>query len=332
MKAVLLEADAVNHNDLSWEPLTDVIETEIFSNTTEDDKYEHIGDAEVVFLNKIKMDEEAFSKCPNLKYIGVCATGYNVIDLEAARRHGVTVTNVPAYSTESVAQLTWGLILESVCHISMHNESVHKGDWVKSEIFCYWLAPVTELSGKTLGVVGYGNIGRRVCDVAKAFGMKVLVHTAHPEKYTTSVNDQNASANESFSTADIEFVDLDTLFAKSDIVSLHCPLTNETEGLINKGNIAKMKDGVIIINVSRGGLVNEKDLAAALESGKVAATGVDVVSVEPMSADNPLLTAPNITITPHMAWASVDARKRLVDVVAGNFKAYLEGRKENVVS
>ncbi|MCR5700672.1 MAG: D-2-hydroxyacid dehydrogenase [Lachnospiraceae bacterium] len=332
MKAVLLEADAVNHNDLSWEPLTDVIETEIFSNTTEEDKYEHIGDAEVVFLNKIKMGEEEFEKCPNLKYIGVCATGYNVIDLDAARRHGVTVTNVPAYSTESVAQLTWGLILESVCHISMHNESVHKGDWVKSEIFCYWLAPVTELCGKTIGVVGYGNIGRRVCDVAKAFGMKVLVHTAHPEKYTTSVNDQNASANESFSTADIEFVDLDTLFAKSDIVSLHCPLTNETEGLINKGNIAKMKDGVIIINVSRGGLVNERDLADALANGKVAAAGVDVVSVEPMLPDNPLLKAPNITITPHMAWASVDARKRLVDVVAGNFKAYLDGRKENVVS
>lgn len=318
MKAVLLEADAVNHNDLSWEPLTDVIETEIFSNTTEEDKYEHIGDAEVVFLNKIKMDEEAFSKCPNLKYIGVCATGYNVIDLEAARRHGVTVTNVPAYSTESVAQLTWGVILESVCHISMHNESVHKGDWVKSEIFCYWLAPVTELSGKTLGVVGYGNIGRRVCDVAKAFGMKVLVHTAHPDKY----------ANES----GVEFVDLDTLFKESDIVSLHCPLTKETECIINKENITQMKDGVIIINVSRGGLVNEKDLADALESGKVSAAGVDVVSVEPMSADNPLLTAPNITITPHMAWASVDARKRLVDVVAGNFKAYLEGGKENVVS
>lgn len=332
MRAVLLEADAVNHNDLSWEPLTDLIETKIYSNTTEEDKYEHIGDAEVVFLNKIKMDEEAFSKCPNLKYIGVCATGYNVIDLEAARRHGVTVTNVPAYSTESVAQLTWGLILESVCHINMHNESVHRGDWIKSDIFCYWLAPVTELCGKTIGVVGYGNIGRRVCDVAKAFGMKVLVHTAHPEKYMNDDDTQNYSGSSELDTSGVEFVDLDTLFAKSDIVSLHCPLTNETEGLINKDKIDKMKDGVIIINVSRGGLVNEKDLADALESGKVSAAGVDVVSVEPMEADNPLLTAPNITITPHMAWASVDARKRLVEVVAGNFKAYLEGRKENVVS
>ena len=330
MKAVLLEADAVNHNDLSWEPLTDLVETRIFSNTTEEDKYEHIGDAEIVFLNKIKMGEEEFEKCPNIKYIGVCATGYNVIDLEAARRHGVTVTNVPAYSTESVAQLTWGLILESVCHISMHNESVHKGDWVKSDIFCYWLAPVTELCGKTIGVVGYGNIGRRVCDVAKAFGMKVLVHTAHPEKYTDSA--QNDTDNEKNSTAGIEFVNLDTLFKESDIISLHCPLTNATERIINRTNIDKMKDGVVIINVSRGGLVDEKDLSDALISGKVASAGVDVVSVEPMLDDNPLLKAPNITITPHMAWASIDARKRLVDVVAGNYKAYMEGRKENVVS
>ncbi len=330
MKAVLLEADAVNHNDLSWEPLTDLVETRIFSNTTEEDKYEHIGDAEIVFLNKIKMGEEEFTKCPNIKYIGVCATGYNVIDLEAARRHGVTVTNVPAYSTESVAQLTWGLILESVCHISMHNESVHKGDWVKSDIFCYWLAPVTELCGKTIGVVGYGNIGRRVCDVAKAFGMKVLVHTAHPEKYTDGA--QNDTDNEKNSTARIEFVNLDTLFKESDIVSLHCPLTNATERIINKTNIDKMKDGVVIINVSRGGLVDEKDLSDALICGKVAAAGVDVVSVEPMLENNPLLKAPNMTITPHMAWASIDARKRLVDVVAGNYKAYTEGRKENVVS
>ena len=317
MKAVLLEADAVNHNDLSWEPLTKLIDTKIYANTTEQDKYEHIGDADILFVNKIKIDEEVFEKCPNIRYIGVCATGYNVIDIEAAKRHNVTVTNVPAYSTDSVAQLAWGLILESVCHISKHNESVHKGDWTRSEIFCYWLAPVGELAGKTIGVVGYGNIGRRVCEIAKAFNMKVLVNTAHPEKY----NDDS-----------VEFVDIDTLFTESDIVSLHCPQTKETEKIINKANIDKMKDGVVIINVSRGGLVNEDDLAAALTGGKVAAAGVDVVSVEPMQEDNPLLKAPNITITPHMGWASVDARKRLVDIVANNFKAFTEGRTENVVS
>ena len=317
MKAVLLEADAVNHYDLSWEPLTKLVDTKIYANTTEQDKYEHIGDADILFVNKVKMDEEVFEKCPNIRYIGVCATGYNVIDLEAARRHNVTVTNVPAYSTDSVAQLTWGLILESVCHISKHNESVHNGDWIKSEIFCYWLAPVSELAVKTIGVIGYGNIGRRVCEIAKAFNMRVLVNTAHPEKY----ND-----------AKVEFVDTDTLFAEADIVSLHCPQTAETEKIINKSNIDKMKDGVVIINVSRGGLVDEADLAAALASGKVAAAGVDVVSVEPMKEDNPLLNAPNVTITPHMGWASVDARKRLVDIVANNFKAFTEGRKENVVS
>ncbi len=317
MKAVLLEADAVNPGDLSWNPITSLVETRIYNNTTEENKYEHIGDADIVFVNKIKIDDEVFVKCPNIRYIGVCATGYNVIDTEAARRYGVTVTNVPAYSTESVAQLTWGLILESVCHIKLHNDSVHRGDWINSDNFCYWLEPVTELAGKTIGVFGYGNIGRRVCEIAKAFHMNVLVHTAHPEKYDKE---------------QINFVGINTLLSESDIISLHCPLTNETEGIINKKNIDQMKDGVIIINVSRGGLVVESDLAEALSNGKVAGAGVDVVAVEPMREDNPLLQAPNITITPHIAWASLEARKRLVDVVADNLKAFLEGRRENVVS
>ena len=316
MKAVLLEANAVDHNDLSWEPLTSLVDTKIYANTTEEDKFEHIGDADIIFINKVKIDEEVLERCPNIRYIGVCATGYNVVDLEACKRHNVTVTNVPAYSTDSVAQLTWGLILESVCHIGRHNESVHNGDWIKSEIFCYWLAPVSELAGKTIGVVGYGNIGRRVCEIARAFNMRVLVNTAHPDKYT----DER-----------ISFVDINTLFEQSDIISLHCPQTKETERIINRTNIDKMKDGVVIINVSRGGLVDEKDLACALINGKVAAAGVDVVSIEPMREDNPLLKAPNITITPHMGWASLDARKRLVDIVAKNYKAFTEGRNENVV-
>lgn len=317
MKAVLLEGNAVNHNDLSWEPLTRLIPTRIFANTTEAEKYEHIGDAEVLFINKLIMDEEVFERCPNIKYIGVCATGYNVVDLEAAGRHGVTVTNVPAYSTESVAQLTWGLILESVCHISKHNESVHRGDWIRSDLFCYWMAPITELAGKTIGVIGYGNIGRRVCEIAEAFHMKVLVHTAHPEKYN-GFNQER-------------FVGLKPLLSQSDIVSLHCPLNAETEKIINRSNIEKMKAGAILINVSRGGLIDEKDLAEALTSGRISAAGVDVVTVEPMAEDNPLWKAPNITITPHMGWASVEARKRLIGVVANNFKAFMEGRKENVV-
>jgi len=317
MKAVYLEEGAVNAGDISLKPITDLIETKVYGNTTEKDKYDHIGDAEVVFANKIIFDEEAFERCPGLKYIGVCATGYNVIDLEAAKRHGVTVTNVPAYSTESVTQLTWGFILECAGRMRLHDESVHRGDWIRSETFCYWLAPVTELAGKTLGIVGYGNIGRRVAEIADAFRMKVLVHTAHPEKYPEDKRD---------------FVSMDELFRRADVITLHCPMNDKTEKMICRDNIAKMKDGVFLINVSRGGLVNEEELAEALKNGKVAAAAADVISSEPMLPDNPLLRAPNMMLTPHMAWASVEARTRLIQAVADNFKAWTEGRKLNVVS
>ena len=326
MKAVYLEEGAVNQGDVSLEPITSLIETKVYQNTTEADKYEHIGDAEVVFTNKVIFDEETFERCPNLKYVGVCATGYNVIDIEAAKRHGVTVTYVPAYSTESVAQLTWGFILEIASKISLHNESVHRGDWVKSETFCYWIDSVMELAGKTIGILGYGNIGKRVAEIARAFRMNVLVCTAHPEKYQAG-----ASANGDTDSG-IRFVSQEELWKESDIISLHAPMTKETDQIICKNNIASMKDGVIIINVSRGGLVNEADLAEALKSGKVAAAAADVVSVEPMKADNPLLTAPNMILTPHIAWASVEARERLIKTIADNLKAFLDGEKLNVVS
>ncbi|MBO5609279.1 MAG: D-2-hydroxyacid dehydrogenase [Eubacterium sp.] len=316
MKAVYLEEGAVNQGDVSLEPITSILETTVYQNTTEADKYEHIGDAEVVFANKIIFDEETFNRLPNLKYIGICATGYNVVDLDAARRHGVTVTNVPAYSTESVAQLTWGFILEIASKISLHNESVHRGDWVKSETFCYWLDSVMELAEKTIGILGYGNIGKRVAEIAGAFRMNVLVSTAHPEKYKDNIH----------------FVSQEELWEKSDIITLHAPMNPSTERIICKENISKMKDGVIIINVSRGGLVDEEALADALRSGKVAAAAADVMTVEPMKADNPLLVAPNMTITPHIAWASVEARERLIKTIADNLKAYLNGEKLNVVS
>jgi len=317
MKAVYLEEGAVNKGDITLKPITDLIETKIFHNTTEADKIEHIGDAEIVFTNKVVFDEATFEKCPQLKYIGVCATGYNVVDIEAAKRHHVTVTNVPAYSTDAVAQLTWGFIIESVNHIALHNESVHKGDWAKSEIFCYWVEKVTELNGKTIGIVGYGNIGRKVAEIALAFGMKVLVHTAHPEKYELKEN--------------LAFVTLDALFRNADIISLHCPLNEKTKEMICSENIAKMKDGVIIINVSRGGMVKEADLADALKTGKVAAAAADVVSVEPIKEDNPLLTAPNMMLTPHIGWASLEARRRLIQVVADNCRAFLNNEKLNVI-
>ena len=317
MKGVLLEAAAINKGDMSWEELSELVDLTIYENTTEENKYDHIGDAEVIFDNKVLIDEEVFSKCPNIKYVGVCATGYNVIDTDAASKRDITVTNVPAYSTDSVVQLTWALILEQTCNLSLHNESVKNGDWINSEIFCYWLKPITELADKTLGIIGYGNIGKKVAAIAKGFGMNVLVNTEHPEKY----------ANEN-----INFVDKDSIFRNSDIISLHCPLTEDTKEIIRKENIDKMKDGVRLVNVSRGGLVNENDLVNALNNGKVLSAGVDVVVTEPMKADNPLLTAENIVITPHIGWASIDARKRLVDEIVTNYKAFLNNEKRNVVN
>lgn len=317
MKGVFLEEKAINRGDISFEEISDELDLTFYSNTTEENKYEHIGDAEVVFDNKVIMDEELFSKCPNIKYVGVCATGYNVIDLDATKKRNITVTNVPSYSTDSVVQLTWALILEQVCNLDIHNRSVKNGDWIKSEIFSYWLEPITELAGKTLGIIGYGNIGRKVARIAECFGMNVISNTLHPEKY-----DDNH----------VKFVDKDELFAKSDIITLHCPLTDDTNEIIRKENIDKMKDNVRIVNVSRGGLVNEADLAEALNNKKVLSAGIDVVLKEPMDKNNPLLNADNIIITPHMAWASVDARKRLVHEIAENFKAYLNNEKRNVVS
>ena len=324
MKAVYLEKGAVSRGDLSLEPITSLMDTTVYENTTEENKFEHIGDAEIVYDNKIIFDEDTFQKLPNLKYIGVCATGYNVIDLEAAKRHGVTVTNVPAYSTESVAQLAWGFIIELASRISEHNASVHNGDWVKSETFCYWNNPIMELAGKTIGIIGYGNIGRRMAEIALAFRLKVRIYTAHPDKYK---DDPVVSGQ-----GDISFVSLDEIWEDSDIITLHCPMNKATEKLICRETIEKMKDGVLIINVSRGGLVNERDLADALASGKVAAAAADVVTVEPMKADNPLLTAPNMCLTPHIAWASLEARSRLIDVVSSNVKAYLKGEKLNVLT
>ena len=338
MKAVYLEKKAVSDDDKIFEPITSVIDTVFYDNTTEADKFEHIGDAEIIFSNKVTIDEETFRRCPNLKYVGVCATGYNVVDTEAARRHGVAVTNVPAYSTEAVAQLAWGLILDSASNISLHNDSVHQGDWIRSEVFCYTIRPIMELSGRMLGIVGYGNIGRRVAQIAKAFNMNILVHTAHPEKYTgaAGASEGGARMSEKSDTpqteqSGIRFVSLDELFRESDVITLHCPMTKETEGMICAENIAKMKDGVIIINVSRGGLVVEEDLADALKSGKVMSAAADVVCEEPMKEGNPLLTAPNMVITPHIGWSGLGARECLVQTIADNLKAYLEGRELNRV-
>ena len=319
MKAVMLEGNAVNPGDISWEPLTRLCEVTFYGNTVGDQKWERIGGHEIVIMNKVPITREVFERFPEIRYVGVCATGYNVVDIEAAREHHVTVTNIPAYSTDSVAQFTWAFLLSLASRIAEHDRSVKSGDWVKSEIFCYWLTSPTELAGKTLGIYGFGNIGRKVAQAAPAFGMNVLVHTAHPEKYAQYEN------------AALRFVSEEELFEKSDAITFHCPLTPQTTGLVNRENIAKMKDGVILVNLSRGPVVNEADLAEALNSGKVAGAGVDVVSVEPMQADNPLLHAKNCIITPHIAWATKEARMRLVNIAAGNLKAFLEGHPVNAV-
>lgn len=319
-KAVILESEAVSPGDLSWAPVTDLCDTVLYGNTTEAEKWDRIGDAEIVLTNKVVIDEAVFERFPGIRYVGVCATGYNVVDLEAAARRGIPVTNVPAYGTDSVAQHAFGLLLDLASKITMHNASVKAGDWSRVETFCYWKAPIIEISGKTLGIYGFGSIGRTVAKIAESFGMKILVYTAHPEKYTDYANEQ------------LCFTDEETLFRTSDMITLHCPQTEQTTELIRRENIEKMKDGVILINVARGGLVNEQDLIDALKSGKIGGAGLDVIGKEPMRPDHPLLQAPNLLITPHIAWASLEARARLIDIVAANLKGWMDGAPQNVVN
>ena len=321
MKIVILDGYTVNHGDLSWDDMKEFGEVTVYDRT--DRNFEaivsRIGDAEIVLENKINMTREIMDACPNLKYIGELATGYNNIDIAAAKEKGIVVTNIPAYSTASVAQLAIALLLEICHHTAHHNDLVHQGEWTScpDTMFYDHACPIIELSGKTLGIIGFGQIGQSVARIAKAMGMNVLAHSR-------SVREEGKAL--------AEYVPLDELLAKSDVISLHCPLFPETKGIINAENIAKMKDGVIILNTSRGPLINEADLAEALKSGKVYAAGVDVVSIEPMQADNPLLSAPNCFITPHMAWMSTEARTRLIDIAVNNIRAYLAGAPVNNVA
>lgn len=314
MKIVILDGAALNPGDLSYDCLNQFGHLTVYPRTeTAEQTVERIGDSEIVLLNKVPITGEILARCPNIRLICVQATGYNVVDCGACKRRGIVVTNVPSYGTAAVAQFTLALILE-LCHqIGLHNQSVHRGDWVRSESFCYWRTPQMELAGKTLGLIGYGRIGQAVGAMAKAFGMRVLVYsrTKRPGG---------------------EFVELGSLLHQSDFVSLHCPLTPETEGLVNAETISGMKDGAMLINTARGGLVDEGALAAALESGKLAGAAVDVISAEPMAESNPLLTAPNCIITPHMAWAPKESRQRLLDCVVENIRCFLAGEPQNVVS
>ena len=317
MKIVILDGRALNPGDLSYDCIKQFGEVTLYERTdTKEDTIARIGDSEIVLVNKVPITQEILDACPNIKLICVQATGYNIVDCDACARKGIPVTNVPSYGTAAVAQFTIALILE-LCHqVGIHNESVHNGDWVKSTNFCYWLTPQMELGGKTLGILGFGRIGREVGKLAKAFGMKVIA-------YNRGQCDEGREIG--------EYVDLGTLFAQSDILTLHCPLFPETEKIINAENIAKMKDGAMLINTSRGGLLDEEAVAQALNTGKLRGAAVDVVSQEPMASGNPLLNSRCI-ITPHIAWAPVESRQRLLDCIVENIRCFLNGTPQNVVN
>ena len=318
MKIVILDGRALNPGDLSYECLCQFGELTVYDRTdSEAEAIERIGDSEIVLVNKVRITESLLAACPSIRLICVQATGYNVIDCDACARRGIPVTNVPTYGTAAVAQFTMALILE-LCHrVGLHNHHGQKGGWVNASCFTYWLTPQTELAGKTLGIIGFGSIGKAVGKLAKAFGMNVIA-------FNRSQSEEGRRI--------AEYVDLDTLLARSDIVSLHCPLFPETEKIINADSIAKMKDGAMLINTARGPLVDELALADALNSGKLRSAAVDVVCREPMDKDCPLLGCKNCIITPHMAWAPVESRQRLLNTVVDNIRAFLDGKPQNVVN
>ncbi len=317
MKIVILEGHAVNPGDLSWDVLNSFGEVTVYPRTPYEQAAERIGDAEIVLINKTNFDATLMDKCPNLKLICVLATGYNVVDCNAAKERGILVCNVPAYSTNSVAQFTFALLLE-LCHqVGAHSQAVHRGDWSNCPDFCFWYTPQAELNGKTIGIIGFGSIGQTVGKIAKTFGLNVLA-------YSRTIREEGKAI--------AEYVSLDELLAKSDIISLHCPMTPETDKIINAATIEKMKDGVILLNTARGGVIDEDAVAFALGTGKIGGYAADVVSAEPISPLNPLLTAPNAILTPHMAWAPTEARQRIINITTKSVEGYLNGCPVNVVN
>ena len=320
MKIVILDGYTENPGDLSWDGLSQLGDVTIYDRTSLTDEAEiisRIGDAQVVLTNKTPISRRVMDACPNMKYISVLATGYNVIDVAYAREKNIPVSNVPVYGTRSVSQFAIALLLEVCHHVGHHSDTVHAGKWENCQDWCYWDYPQMELAGKTYGLLGCGNIGVHTAEIARALGMRVITYDARPTEAGRKV---------------AEYVELDELFAQSDILGLQMPLFPFNTGIINKENLAKMKDGVIIINNSRGQMVVEQDLADALNSGKVAAAGLDVVSTEPIRSDNPLLKAKNCIITPHMSWGAKESRQRIMDCTEANVRSFLEGEPQNVVN
>ena len=320
MKIVVLDGYTENPGDLSWDELAKLGDLTVYDRTPVNDEAEiirRIGDAEMVYTNKTPISRRVIDACPNMKFISMLATGYNVVDYAYAKEKGIPVTNVPTYGTASVSQFSIALLLEVCHHIGHHDASVHAGNWAKCIDWCYWDYPLIELDGKTIGIIGFGRIGQSEGRIAKALGMKVLAYDLYPNDSGRAIAD---------------YVSLDELYAKADVISLHCNLTPENTCMINKDSIAKMKDGVILINNARGQLINEQDVADALNSGKMGAAGLDVVYTEPIREDNPLLKAKNCSITPHISWAPKESRQRIMDCAVENAKAYIAGSPINVVN
>ena len=321
MKIVILDGYTENPGDLSWEGLEKLGDLTVYDRTSLTDVQEvidRIGDAEIVFTNKTPMPREVFDTCTNIRYVGVLATGYNVVDVDAAKEKNIPVCNIPTYGTAAVGQFAIALLLEICHHVGHHDKAVHEGRWENNPDWCFWYYPLIELDGKVMGIIGYGRIGQATGRIAQALGMKVLAYDAY--------------RNPALESETCQYADLDDVLAKSDVIALHCPLFSETEGMINRESIAKMKDGVIILNNSRGPLIVEKDLAEALNSGKVAAAGLDVVSTEPIKGENPLLKAKNCILTPHISWAPKESRQRLMDIAVDNLEAFLRKEAQNVVN
>ncbi len=317
MKIVVLDGGLLNPGDLSWDPLHALGEVTVYDTTPADKAAQRLHDADIAITNKVAFSEELLAHCPRLKCIAVTATGYNIIDLEAARARQIVVANVPTYGTATVAQFTTALLLALCNRVGEHDADVHAGGWSKAASWCYWLQPMVELAGKRVGIIGYGRIGQAFGAIAQAMGMTVLAHSTRSRPQPES--------------AQLRYVDLDTLYAEADVISLHCPLTPQTKGMINQQALAKMKRSALLLNASRGDLINEADLAAALNEGRIAGAAVDVLSSEPPGADNPLLNAKNCIITPHIAWASVDARGRILATTVENVRAFINGDPQNRV-
>jgi glycerate dehydrogenase len=318
MKIVVIEGYSLNPGDLSWAGLEALGELTVYDRSLQDQIVERCKDAEMVFTNKEPLGRDIMAQLPGLKFIGVLATGYNCVDVAAAKELGIVVSNVPGYGTNSVVQLTFALLLELTLHVQDHSHAVKNGDWSRSPDFCFWNYPLIELAGKTMGIIGFGDIGKKVADVASAFGMKIIAHSRTRTDQTHRIN--------------FRWAPLEELLEQGDVVSLHCPLTPETTGLINKENLKRMKPSAFLLNTSRGPLVIDQDLADALHHDVIAGAGIDVLSKEPPLQGNPLFTAKNCIITPHIAWATKEARVRLMDIVANNAKAYVSGAPVNVVS